>query len=163
MSGGAGAQVSDAGIVGEFPPAGEGLPLYRPAGSVAALAVATEGWLPVPTHQRQLLGNYQFIPDVVAGAARGQRFRLLEAEGGWDVTRGEGVFVASPWTLGCGCAEVGWQEPTWVPPGDTVAFLLTPTRSKASNGGAPAGGVSPPRHSGPAPPEADWLMKLMAL
>ncbi len=81
----------DPGLVGEHAPAGEGLPLYRPAGSVAVLAVATEEWLPVPTHSRELKGNYQFIPDQVARAARGQRFELLEAEGDWDLTRGRGA------------------------------------------------------------------------
>ena len=128
---------ADSGIVGEFAPAGEGLPLYRSSGSVAVLAVATPDWLPVPVQSRELLGNYRFIPDAVTLQARGQVFRLLEAEGGWDVTEGTGRFVGAPWTLGCGCSEVGWQEPEWVPPGDTVAFILSKTRATTAEGVPP--------------------------
>jgi len=38
-----------------------------------------------------------------------------------------------PWSFGPGCAEEGWQAPEWVAPGDTVAFLLIPTRSRSGD------------------------------
>jgi len=37
-----------------------------------------------------------------------------------------------PWSFGPGCAEEGWTTPEWVASGDTVAFLLIPTRSRPS-------------------------------
>jgi hypothetical protein len=32
---------------------------------------------------------------------------------------------------------VGWNQPNWVTPGDTVAFLLTPTRDPGPSGSTP--------------------------
>jgi hypothetical protein len=98
------------------------------------IAVATPDWEVVPAESRDLLGDYQFIPRAVTARGRGQVFRALESEMNWDIADDTGHFVAVPWTLGCGCAEVGWQEPVWVSPGDTVAFLLVPTRSARAGG-----------------------------
>ena len=125
-------------ITGSLEPAGEGLPLFRESGGIAVIAVATSDWAVVPVESRELLGDYQFIPSAVTARARGQVFRAMESEVDWAVSNEDGFFVAVPWTLGCGCAEVGWQEPVWVSPGDTVAFLLTPTRSAEAQGEMPA-------------------------
>jgi hypothetical protein len=129
---GAGGQIS-----GSFEPAGEGLPLFRESGGIAVIAMATPDWVVVPVESRDLFGDYQFIPSDVTARARGQVFRVLESEADWKISDDAGLFVAVPWTLGCGCAEVGWQEPVWVPSGDTVAFLLTPTRASGPRGGPP--------------------------
>ena len=120
-----------------YEPAGEGLPLFRPAGGVAVLAVATPRWRAVPTDPHDLLGDYRFLPPYATEDTEGQVFLLLEADMGAAVADTEGRFVAVPWTVGCGCAEEGWDQPGWVPPGDTVAFLLTPTRKRLAWDGPP--------------------------
>ncbi len=120
-----------------FEPAGAGLPLYRPAGAAAVVAVATPRWAPVPTDSHDLLGAYRFLPPYATDDTRGQVFRVLEAETGTSVSDSLGMFVAVPWTVGCGCAEEGWDRPDWVPPGDTVVFLLTKTRSHEPRTGPP--------------------------
>jgi len=122
---------------GGYDPAGEGLPLFRPSGAVPVLAVATSRWEVVPTDPHDLLGDYQFLPPYATEDTEGQLFVLLEAEAGQDVSDAEGRFVAVPWTVGCGCAEEGWDQPGWVPPGDTVAFLLTRTRERVRWKGPP--------------------------
>ncbi len=124
-------------IPGGLEPAGEGLPLFRESGGIAVIAVATPDWAVVPVESRELFGDYQFIPAAVAARARGQIFQALESEVNWTISDDAGFFVAVPWTLGCGCAEVGWQEPVWVSPGDTVAFLITPTRPAGAQGDMP--------------------------
>lgn len=120
-----------------FDPAGAGLPLYRDAEAVAVLAVATSGWAMVPTDPHDMMGNYQFLPPYATDDTQGQVFELVEVEDGWAVANEDGVFVAVPWTVGCGCADEGWDQPGWVPPGDTVAFLLAPTRERISEGSPP--------------------------
>ena len=124
-------------VVGEFDPAGAGLPLFRPVNAVAVIARATPNWLAVPTDPHDLLGNYQFLPSYATDDTKGQLFELLEAEEGWAVADSEGRFVAVPWTIGCGCADEGWDEPVWVSPGDTVVFLLTKTREQVPWAGPP--------------------------
>jgi hypothetical protein len=131
------AQVTGHPITGAFEPAGEGLPLFRASGGIAAMAVATARWETVPVESRDLYGDYQYIPSAVTARARGQVFRALRSEEDWPISDDAGLFVAVPWTLGCGCAEVGWNQPTWVTPGDTVAFLLTPTRDPGPSGSMP--------------------------
>lgn len=123
--------------VGEFDPAGEGLPLFRPLNAVAVIARAEPVWMPVPTDAHDLLGDYQFLPPYATDDTEGQVFELLEAEPGFITSNPEGRFIAVPWTVGCGCADEGWDEPTWVPPGDTVVFLLTPTRGRVPWDGPP--------------------------
>jgi len=125
-------------IPGGLEPAGEGLPLFRESGGIAVIAVATPDWAMVPVESRELFGDYQYIPSAVTARARGQVFLALESEVNWTISDDAGFFVAVPWTLGCGCAEVGWQEPVWVSPGDTVAFLITPTRPAGAQGDMPA-------------------------
>ncbi|MBT8396320.1 MAG: hypothetical protein HKO65_04615 [Gemmatimonadetes bacterium] len=120
-----------------FEPAGAGLPLYRPAGAAAVVAVATPQWVPVPTDPHDLLGAYRFLPPYATDDTEGQVFRLLFAEKGTSVADPEGNFVAVPWTVGCGCAEEGWDEPIWVQPGDTVVFLLSKTRNRVPWSGPP--------------------------
>ena len=100
-----------------FNPAGSGLPLYRQPGAAAVIARATPRWVPVPTDPHNLLGDYQFLPPYATDDTQGQLFEVLRSEPGWEVSGLEGRFVAVPWTVGCGCAEEGWDEPTWVPPG----------------------------------------------
>ena len=129
--------LGDGQMLGEFEPAGAGVPLYRPSGSVAVIAQATGSWVPVPTDPHDLLGEYQYLPSYATEDTEGQLFRLLEAEPGGNVADEAGNFVAVPWTVGCGCAEEGWDQPTWVPPGDTVVFLLTKTRSQVPWSGPP--------------------------
>jgi hypothetical protein len=131
------AQVSGQSLTGAMEPAGEGLPLFRPSGGIAALAVATDRWETVPAESRDLYGDYQYIPAGVTARGRGQVFQALRSEEDWPISDDAGLFVAVPWTLGCGCAEVGWNQPTWVTPGDTVAFLLTPTRDPGPSGSMP--------------------------
>lgn len=120
-----------------FDPAGAGLPLYRDAEAVAVLAVANSRWTMVPTDAHDMLGNFQFLPPYATDDTQGQVFELLEVEDGWAVADEEGVFVAVPWTVGCGCADEGWDQPGWVPPGDTVAFLLAPTRERVAESSPP--------------------------
>lgn len=121
----------------EVEPAGAGLPLYRPQESVAVLALAGDVWRAVPTDPADLLGAYQFLPPYATDDTEGQLFRLLEAEEGGTVADANGFFVAVPWTVGCGCAEEGWDQPDWVPPGDTVVFLLSATRKRVPWDGPP--------------------------
>jgi len=123
--------------VGEPAPAGEGLPLFRSAGSVAVLALATEDWLPVPTDAHDMLGVYQYLPPFATEDTRGQIFQVLGAENDWPVADAHGRFVGVPWTVGCGCADEGWDQPGWVPAGDTVVFLLQKTRSRVPWKGPP--------------------------
>lgn len=124
-------------LAGAFEPAGEGLPLFRASGGIAALAVATDRWEIVPAESRDLYGDYQYIPSAVSARGRGQVFQAVRSEMDWPISDDGGLFVAVPWTLGCGCAEVGWNQLTWVAPGDTVAFLLTPTRDPGPSGSMP--------------------------
>ena len=149
-------------------PAGAGLPLYRPGGSVAVLAVATPRWVPVPTDPHDLLGDFAYLPPNATDETEGQLFGVLEVEGGRDVADHQGRFVAVPWTVGCGCAEEGWDQPVWVEPGDTVAFLLIPTRKRVPWRGPPvfdvlgwhqpypSGDFIPYWRPGPQEPK-DWL------
>lgn len=104
--------------------------MFREPGTVAVLARATDRWSGVPTDAHDLLGDYRFLPPYATQDTRGQVFELLEAEEGRSPVDGEGRFVVVPWTLGCGCADEGWDQPDWVPPGDTVAFLLARTRER---------------------------------
>jgi len=120
-----------------FHPAGAGLPLFRPPGAVAVIAQATARWVAVPTDPYNLLGDYQFLPSYATDDTEGQLFEILESEPGWEALDSVGLFVAVPWTVGCGCAEEGWDEPTWVPPGDTVVFILSETRRGTSWEGPP--------------------------
>jgi hypothetical protein len=122
---------------GESDPAGAGLPLFRPLNAVAVMAQATEVWRAVPTDPHDLLGTYQFLPPHATADTEGQVFHLLEAEPGFEISDSEGRFVAVPWTVGCGCVDEGWDEPNWVPPGDTVVFLLTSTRERVPWDGPP--------------------------
>jgi len=135
----AGSISSPPGVTGDLPPAGEGLPLFREAGTVAVLARAMDRWSGVPTDAHHLLGDYRLLPPYATQNTRGQLFELLEAEEGRAPADGEGRFVVVPWTLGCGCANEGWDQPDWVPPGDTVAFLLKETRERM-----PASWTGPP-------------------
>lgn len=123
--------------MGALDPAGAGLPLFRPPGAVAVIARATTVWKAVPTDPHDLLGDYQFLPPYATDDTEGQLFELLEAEPGSRISDSEGRFVVVPWTVGCGCAEEGWDEPVWVPPGDTVTFLLSRTRKRVPWDGPP--------------------------
>jgi hypothetical protein len=125
------APVSASGrVLGDLPPAGEGLPVFRNPGSVAVMAKATARWAWVHTDVHDLLGDYRFLPPYATENTRGQVFELLEAETGWTPADAQGQFVVVPWTMGCGCADEGWGQPGWVTPGDTVAFILSRTRSR---------------------------------
>jgi hypothetical protein len=84
-----------------------------------------------------MLGPYRFLPPFATDDTEGQVFEVVETEGGWALSDSSGSFVAVPWTVGCGCAEEGWDEPVWVPPGDTVTFLLTKTRMRVPWDGPP--------------------------
>jgi len=127
----------DRQVTGDLPPAGEGLPLFRNPGSLAVMARATARWDEVPTDTHDLLGDYRFLPPYATENSRGQVFELLESEPGWAPADSEGRFVVVPWTLGCGCADEGWGEPTWVRAGDTVTFLLSRTRERVPWTGPP--------------------------
>jgi hypothetical protein len=127
---GSGAASGSVRVQGDLPPAGEGLPLFRKAGSVAVMARATDRWDGVPTDAHDLLGDFRFLPPYATQNTRAQVFELLEAEEGWAAAGPEGRFAVVPWTLGCGCADEGWDQPDWVPPGDTVTFLLSRTRER---------------------------------
>ena len=114
----------------------DGLIGFRDQGSVAVLARATSYWRPVSTRSEELLGDFKYLPEYASARAQGQIFQLLESDasewmGGEDVR-----FVAVPWSFGPGCAEEGWQAPEWVEPGDTVAFLLSPTRARSGKAGS---------------------------
>lgn len=122
----------------------DGLVLFRSGGSVAVLAVATPFWRAVSTRSEELLGDFRYLPEYAATRSRGQIFEVLRSdprgEHGVGSVRssGAGRFLAVPWTFGPGCAEEGWGSADWVPPGDTVAFLLEPTRaSTGEEGGLP--------------------------
>jgi hypothetical protein len=104
---------------------------------VAAIARATGDWVKIPTDPHDLLGAYHFLPPHATDDTEGQVFKLLESEVGGVVADSSGHFVAVPWTVGCGCAEEGWDEPVWVTPGDTVVFLLTRTRARVPWSGPP--------------------------
>ncbi len=121
----------------EVEPAGAGLPLYRPAGAVAVMALATPNWIPVPTDPHDMVGAYQFLPSYATDDTQGQLFRLLMAEPGSAVADSTGRFVVVPWTVGCGCTDEGWDRADWVPPGDTVVFLLSRTRKRVDWTGPP--------------------------
>jgi hypothetical protein len=84
-----------------------------------------------------MLGAYQFLPYYATDDTEGQLFELLEVEAAGEVADSRGRFVAVPWTVGCGCAEEGWDEPVWVNPGDTVVFLLTKSRARVPWNGPP--------------------------
>jgi hypothetical protein len=123
-------------VAGEEP-AGAGLPHFRPAGAVAVLARATGDWLPVPTDSHDLLGSFAFLPPYATDDTQGQLFQVLAVEAGREAGDEDGTFVAVPWTVGCGCADEGWDQPDWVPPGDTVAFILSVTRKRVPWSGPP--------------------------
>ena len=123
--------------VQEFDPAGSGLPLFRPPNSVVVMAEATDRWLGVPTDPHNLLGTYQFLPTYATEDTRGQVFEILEREVSPALASDAGRFVAVPWTVGCGCADEGWDQPGWVTPGDTVVFLLNQTRARPPWEGLP--------------------------
>ncbi len=94
------------------------------------------------TEPFDLLGDFRFLPESSTGNTRGQLFQVLESDGGGGEAEAAslgpgGSFIAVPWTLGCGCAEEGWGDTIWVSPGDTVAFLLTPTRKEDPPRGPP--------------------------
>jgi hypothetical protein len=93
--------------------------------------------MPVPTDPHDLLGAYRFLPTYATDDTEGQVFQLLEVEDGRTVSDATGQFVAVPWTVGCGCAEEGWDGVDWVAPGDTVVFLLTGTRARMPWSGPP--------------------------
>lgn len=122
--------------VGEYEPAGAGLPLFRPPGALAVMAEATETWRAVPTDPHDLLGMYSFLPSHATDDTQGQLFRVLESEEGVG-TDTLMEFVGVPWTIGCGCADEGWDGTEWVEPGDTVVFLLSPTRARVPWDGPP--------------------------
>lgn len=113
----------------------DGLVLFRPPGSVAVLATATPFWQPVSTRSEELLGDFRYLPEYASARAQGQLFQLLEADVSGAIPGEDGRFVVVPWSFGPGCAEEGWEAPTWVPPGDTVTFLLHPTRTGSGPGG----------------------------
>jgi hypothetical protein len=107
----------------------DGLVLFRDQGSVAVLAIATPYWQPVSTRSEELLGDFRYLPDFASARAQGQLFELVDSDAPGLVADEEGRFVVVPWSFGPGCAEEGWDGPQWVAPGDTVAFLLHPTRA----------------------------------
>lgn len=106
----------------------DGLVLFREAGSLAVLAVATPYWQPVSTRSEELLGDFRYLPEYASARAQGQVFHLLETDRPEVVAAPDGRFVVVPWGFGPGCAGEAWQAPEWVAAGDTVAFLLHPTR-----------------------------------
>jgi hypothetical protein len=123
--------------VQEFDPAGAGLPLFRPAGGTPVKAIAQEEWLTVPTDAHDMLGDYRFLPHYATEDTRGQVFEVVRIEDGYSLVEPGDRFVGVPWTVGCGCADEGWDQPGWVSPGDTVVFLLTPTRARVPWAGPP--------------------------
>ena len=116
----------------------DGLVAFRDQGSVAVLAEATSFWRPVATKTEELLGDFRYLPEYASARAQGQIFKLVDSDAAKLVADSDGRFVVVPWSFGLGCAEEGWESPEWVPPGDTVAFLLVPTRTRSSSaGGSP--------------------------
>jgi hypothetical protein len=110
----------------------DGLVVFREMGSVAVLAEATPFWRPVATRTEELLGDFRYLPEYASARAQGQIFQLLASDAPKLAAGPEGRFVVVPWSFGPGCAEEGWATPEWVASGDTVAFLLIPTRSRPS-------------------------------
>jgi len=110
----------------------DGLVLFREEGSVAVLARATPHWREVVTRSEELLGDFRYLPEYATVRTRGQVFEIVSSDGAGFLPVGERQFVAVPWSFGPGCAEEGWEGPEWVPPGDTVTFLLVPTRTRSS-------------------------------
>jgi hypothetical protein len=111
----------------------DGLVLFRDPGSVAVLARATPYWRAVSTRSEELLGDFRYLPEYATARTQGQVFEILDSDpSGWMGSE-LGRFIAVPWSFGPGCAEEGWQAPEWVAPGDTVAFLLVPTRSRSGD------------------------------
>jgi len=117
----------------------DGIVLFRDPGSLAVLARATPFWQAVSTRSEELLGDFQYMPQYATAGAHGQIFEILRSDGlGWNPgshgsVADPGRFIAVPWEFGPGCAGEAWQAPEWVTPGDTVAFLLTPTRSRSGD------------------------------
>ena len=112
----------------------DGLVLSRGEGTVAVLARATASWQGVSTRSEELQGDFRYLPEFATARSRGQLFEVLESDAPEWLSESQGRFVAVPWSFGPGCAEEGWKDPTWVPPGDTVAFLLLPTRARSRDG-----------------------------
>ena len=112
----------------------DGLPLSRQPGSVAVLALATGRWQAVSSRSEELLGDFRYLPEYASARAQGQVFRVVKTDGPKLLPDRGGAFVVVPWSFGPGCAEEGWQTPEWVTPGDTVAFLLVPTRAGGRGG-----------------------------
>ena len=116
----------------------DGLVLFREEGSVAALARATPYWRAVSTRSEELLGDFRYMPEYATAMAQGQVFEILATDDvewmgpGEESAEDSGRFIAVPWGFGPGCAGEAWQAPEWVSPGDTVAFLLVPTRARSS-------------------------------
>ncbi|MGW8265823.1 MAG: hypothetical protein ACWGSQ_05600 [Longimicrobiales bacterium] len=117
----------------------DGLVLFRDPGSVAVLVRATPFWQAVSTRSEELLGDFQYMPQYATAGARGQIFEILRSDAmGWipgshEPATDPGRFIAVPWEFGPGCAGEAWRDPVWVTPGDTVAFLLFPTRSRSAD------------------------------
>lgn len=131
------------------------VPFPLPERAVPVLAVATDEWPRVPTTPGEMKGEWRFLPVHATEEVRGQVFRLLRSPDTGFPARAGARFVVVPWTYGPGCAEEGWTEEGWVPAGDTVVFLLTPTRTGADE---PESSYSPAAGRGPAegaePPES---------
>ncbi len=115
----------------------DGLVVFRNQGSVAVLAEATPFWQPVSTRSEELLGEFQYMPEYASAKAKGQVFRVLDSDASMSVGRSGERIVVVPWTFGPGCSGDGWNRSEWVSPGDTVAFLLSPTRARSRSGTAP--------------------------
>jgi len=111
----------------------DGLVHFRDPGSVAVLAEATPFWRPVSTRSEELLGDFRYLPEYASARAQGQVFRLLASDVP-GAAAADGRFLVVPWGFGPGCAGEAWQTPEWVAPGDTVAFLLVPTRTGSGDG-----------------------------
>ena len=77
------------------------------------------------------------VPDYATEDTRGQVFEILRIETGTRLVEAGSSFIGVPWTVGCGCADEGWDQPGWVPPGDTVVFLLEQTRARSPWEGPP--------------------------
>ena len=117
----------------------DGLPIFRDPGSGAVLALATDRWQAVSSRSEELLGDFRYLPEHASARAQGQVFRVIQRDLPDLLPDPGGEFVVVPWSFGPGCAEEGWQAPDWVIPGDTVAFLLVPTRvrKQVEEGGNP--------------------------
>ncbi len=112
----------------------DGLPLFRESGSAAVLAVAVDRWKAVSSRSEELLGGFRYLPERASARAMGQVFRVLRTDVPRIASDPGGSIVVVPWSFGPGCAEEGWGTPEWVTPGDTVAFLLLPTRARGRAG-----------------------------